>query len=46
MLLTGCASLGLLECGHHGYRNTTLSERFLVPGTPYYFGGLVTMFDL
>src|SRR5216110_213477 len=42
MLLTGCASLGLLERGHHGYRNTALSERFLVRGTPYYFGGLVT----
>ena len=45
MLLTGCASLGLLERGQHGYRNTALSERFLVRGTPYYFGGLVTMFD-
>jgi hypothetical protein len=45
MLLTGCASLGLLERGHRGYRNTALSERFLVRGTPYYFGGLVTMFD-
>jgi SAM-dependent methyltransferase len=45
MLLTGCASLGLLERGDHGYRNTPLSERFLVRGTPYYFGGLVTMFD-
>ena len=45
MLLTGCASLGLLDRGHHGYRNTALSEQFLVPGTPYYFGGLVTMFD-
>jgi SAM-dependent methyltransferase len=45
MLLTGCASLGLLERGDHGYRNSPLSERFLVRGTPYYFGGLVTMFD-
>lgn len=45
MLLTGCASLGLLERGHHGYRNTPLSERFLVRGARYYFGGLVTMFD-
>ena len=42
MLLTGCASLGLLERGHAGYRNTALSEQFLVRGTPYYFGGLVT----
>jgi hypothetical protein len=45
MLLTGCASLGLLERGERGYRNTPLSEGFLVRGTPYYFGGLVTMFD-
>src|SRR5262245_11396161 len=45
MLLTGCASLGLLEGGEDGYRNTALSEQFLVRGTPYYFGGLVTMFD-
>jgi hypothetical protein len=45
MLLTGCASLGLLERGDRGYRNTPLSERFLVRGAPYYFGGLVTMFD-
>jgi len=45
MLATGCASLGLLERGEHGYRNTPLSEGFLVRGTPYYFGGLVTMFD-
>src|SRR4051794_9056508 len=45
MLLTGCASLGLLERGHHGYRNTPLSERFLVRGARYFFGGLVTMFD-
>jgi hypothetical protein len=45
LLLTACASLGLLERGERGYRNTPLSERFLVRGTPYYFGGLVTMFD-
>src|SRR5215510_11947847 len=45
MLLTGCASLGLLERRDHGYRNTAVSERYLVRGTPYYFGGLVTMFD-
>src|SRR5919201_4888639 len=34
MLLTGRASLGLPERGPHGYRNTALSERFLVRGTP------------
>jgi hypothetical protein len=45
MLLTACASLGLLERGANGYRNTPLSEQFLVRRAPYYFGGLVTMFD-
>jgi predicted O-methyltransferase YrrM len=45
MLLTACASLGLLERGENGYRNSALSERFLVRGAPYYFGGVVTMFD-
>jgi hypothetical protein len=45
MLLTACASLGLLERGANGYRNTPLSQQFLVRGAPYYFGGLLTMFD-
>jgi hypothetical protein len=45
MLLTGCAALGLLEQHDGCYRNTLLAEDFLVRGKPYYFGGLVQMFD-
>ncbi len=45
MLLTGCAALGLLEKEGARYRNSALSEDFLVKGKPYYFGGLVQMFD-
>jgi predicted O-methyltransferase YrrM len=45
MLLTGCAALGLLEKTDRGYRNTPLSEAYLVRGKPYYFGGFVEMAD-
>ncbi|MFT4100237.1 MAG: methyltransferase [Burkholderiaceae bacterium] len=45
MLLTGCASLGLLEKTDGRYRNTPLSEAYLVRGKPYYFGGFVQMAD-
>lgn len=45
MLLTGCASLGLLEKVDGRYRNTALSEAYLVRGNPYYFGGWVEMAD-
>src|SRR5262245_29679942 len=45
MLLTGCAALGLLEKRDGRYRNTPLSEAYLVRGTPYYFGGWVEMAD-
>ncbi len=45
MLLTGCAALGLLGKKKDRYVNTPLSERFLVRGAPYYFGGMVTMLD-
>lgn len=45
MLLAGCASLGLLEKVDGRYRNSPLSEEFLVRGKPYYFGGIVQMFD-
>ncbi|WP_245436444.1 methyltransferase family protein [Mesorhizobium tamadayense] len=41
MLLTGCAALGLLEKSDGRYRNTPLSETYLVRGKPYYFGGFV-----
>lgn len=45
MLLTGCAALGLLEKVDECYRNTPLSETYLVRGRPYYFGGFVEMAD-
>jgi hypothetical protein len=45
MLLTGCAALGLLEKADGRYRNTPLSEAYLVRGQPYYFGGFVQMAD-
>jgi 3-hydroxy-5-methyl-1-naphthoate 3-O-methyltransferase len=45
MLLTGCAALGLLEKTDGRYRNTPLSEAYLVRGRPYYFGGFVQMAD-
>jgi len=45
MLLTGCASLGLLEGTRGRYRNSELAEEYLVRGKPYYFGGFVQMLD-
>jgi precorrin-6B methylase 2 len=45
MLLTGCASLGLLEKRGERYHNSPLSEEFLVRGKPYYFGGVITLLD-
>lgn len=45
LLLAACASLGLLEKAGDRYRNTELSETFLVQGRPYYFGGFVRFCD-
>ena len=45
MLLTGCAALGLLEKSDGRYRNTPISEAYLVRGKPHYFGGWVEMAD-
>ncbi|WDZ85423.1 methyltransferase [Micromonospora cathayae] len=45
LLLSACASLGLLEKDGPGYRNSELSEQFLVPGRPHYFGGQVRYCD-
>ncbi|AGZ40014.1 O-methyltransferase family protein [Actinoplanes friuliensis DSM 7358] len=45
LLLTACASLGLLERAGDGYRNSALAEEFLVRGRPYYFGGQVSYCD-
>jgi predicted O-methyltransferase YrrM len=45
MLLTGCAALGLLEKTDGRYRNTPVSETYLVRGKPHYFGGWIEMAD-
>ncbi|MDP9380399.1 MAG: acetylserotonin O-methyltransferase [Chloroflexota bacterium] len=45
MLLTGCASLGLLEKPDGRYLNSPLAEEYLVRGKPYYFGGWVQILD-
>ena len=45
MLLTGCASLGLLEKRDGRYRNSPMSEKFLVGGCRFDFCGWATMLD-
>jgi 3-hydroxy-5-methyl-1-naphthoate 3-O-methyltransferase len=45
MLLTGCSALGLLQKKNGRYRNSPLAEEYLVPGKPYYFGGILEMWD-
>ncbi|SEG19150.1 Ubiquinone/menaquinone biosynthesis C-methylase UbiE [Nonomuraea solani] len=46
LLLTACTALGLLRLDEKGvYSNTPMSEKYLVPGKPYYFGGWVTLVD-
>ncbi len=45
LLLTACTALGLLEPAGGGYRNSALSEEYLVEGKPYYFGGWVKVVD-
>jgi hypothetical protein len=45
MFLAACASLGLLEKDGDRYRNSPLSEEFLVEGRPHYFGGFVRFCD-
>ncbi|MFI6663018.1 methyltransferase [Streptomyces sp. NPDC050523] len=44
-LLTACTALGLLDKKGDLYRNSVLSEEFLVRGKPYYFGGVVRYCD-
>ena len=47
LLLTACTALGLLEQRGDGqYRNTAMSEEYLVEGRPYYFGGWIKVVDL
>lgn len=45
MLLTACASLGLLDKRDGRYRNAPVAEKYLVPGGPDYFGGFVAFND-
>jgi hypothetical protein len=45
MLLTGCAALGLLMKKNGSYHNSPLAEEYLVRGKPYYFGGILEMWD-
>jgi hypothetical protein len=45
MLLTACASLGLLDKRDGRYRNAPVAEKYLVPGGPGYFGGFVAFND-
>ncbi|MFI5783783.1 methyltransferase [Nocardia sp. NPDC051570] len=45
ILLAACASLGLLTKDGERYRNSPLSDAFLVEGRPYYFGGFVRYAD-
>lgn len=45
MLLTGCASLGLLERRGDRYANSAVADAFLVRGRPYYFDGGIEMLD-
>lgn len=45
MLLTGCASLGLLEKAEGRYRNAPVSEAYLVRGKPHCFAGWIEMAD-
>jgi SAM-dependent methyltransferase len=45
MLLTACASLGLLDKREGRYVNSPLADRFLIPGKPFYFGSFIEMID-
>lgn len=45
LLITACASIGLLERRDGRYVNSALAEDFLVPGKAYHFGGWVHMLD-
>ena len=45
LLVTACASIGLLERRDGRYTNSALAEEFLVPSAAYHFGGWVQMLD-
>lgn len=44
MILIGCVALGFLEKEGEHYKNSALSDTFLVKGRPRYQGGIVSMF--
>jgi hypothetical protein len=45
ILLIAVTSMGLLRRKNGKYKNTPLSDTFLVKGSPRYQGGIVSMFD-
>jgi predicted O-methyltransferase YrrM len=45
ILLIATTSLGFLQRKEGQYRNSLLSKTFLVKGSPYYQGGIVSMFE-
>ncbi|MCM6774497.1 acetylserotonin O-methyltransferase [Nocardia sp. CDC159] len=45
ILLAACASLGLLTKVDERYRNSPISDEFLVKGRTYYFGGFIRYAD-
>jgi hypothetical protein len=45
LLVTACASVGLLERRDGRYVNSAPAEEFLVPGKAFHFGGWVRMLD-
>ena len=45
MLLTACASLGLLDKRDGRYHNSPVAAKYLVPGGPDYFGGFLAFND-
>ncbi|MFG1909484.1 methyltransferase [Kribbella sp. NPDC048928] len=45
LLVTACASIGLLEGKDGRYVNSALTDEFLVPGKDNHFGGWVQMLD-
>ena len=45
ILLIACTSLGILDRKNGNYQNAPLARTFLLKGSPYYQGGIVSMFQ-
>ncbi len=45
ILLTALTAMGFLEKRAHGYRNTALSDAYLVRASPLFYGGYLRKFD-